>query len=123
MLLHLQVYTGARRSNAITSADLSSLSIDDLVAVYCANYDREPVIGRCTQIWSEEIEVPWMEGTYTSSWRPWKVRDQQNRRKVIDWTDNIPKGSIILFGFSLTARNHLRKNTSERLKEEYGKLK
>lgn len=97
--------------------------MDDLVAVNCENYEREPVIGRCTKILEDSVEVAWLEGSYTTSWKPWKVRDVKNRRKVVDWTDNIPMMSIVLFGFTLTATKHLRKTTIERLKEEYNKLK
>ena len=67
--------------------------------------------------------ILWYEGTYTSAWRPWKIRDPKNRRRIVDWTDTIPKTSIILFAFKLTARNHLKKTTISKLKEEYLKLK
>ena len=43
-----QVYTGSRQNRAVPAdADLSTLNADDLVAVFCENYAREPVIGRC----------------------------------------------------------------------------
>ena len=41
-----------------------------LVAVFCENYAQEPVIGQCTQIFDNTIEVMWMEGSYTSLWKP-----------------------------------------------------
>ena len=116
-VLVMQVYTGPRKTNHVVDADLSTLNVDDLVAVFCENYAREPVIGRCTQIFDETIEVLWMDGSYKSLWKPWKVRDAKNRRKVIDWVDRIPKMSILLFGFTLTMK------TIERLKEEYIKIK
>ena len=119
----IQVYTGPRRSKNVDDADLSTLNVDDLVAVFCENYAQEPVIGQCTQIFDNTIEVRWMEGSYTPLWKPWKVRDAKNRRKVVDWVDRIPKMSILLFGFTLTATKHLRKKTVERLKEEYRKIK
>ena len=118
-----QVYTGSRQNRAVPAdADLSTLNADDLVAVFCENYAREPVIGRCLQINEDSIEVAWMEGSYGSPWKPWKVRDQKNKRKVVDWTDSIPKLSIVLFGFTLTATRHLRKKTIDHLKKEYSKL-
>ena len=119
----IQVYIGTRRKNAATTdADLSTLSVDDLVAVYCENYAREPVIGRCLKIFEDSIHVVWLEGSYSSTWKTWKVRDEKNRRKIIDWTDDIPKLSVILFGFTLTATEHLRKKTIDQLKLEYSKL-
>ena len=118
----MQVYTGPRKRMNNADADLSTLNTDDLVAVYCENYSREPVIGTCTQIFDDAIDVAWLEGSYTSLWKPWKVRDATNHRKVVDWVDRIPKGSILLFGFTLTATKHLRRKTIERLKEEYSKV-
>ena len=120
--LVMQVYTGPRKTNHVVDADLFTLNIDDLVAVFCENYAREPVIERCTQIFDETIEVLWMDGSYKSFWKPWKVRDAKNRRKVVDWVDRIPKMSILLFGFTLTTTKHLRRKTIERLKE-YIKIK
>ena len=118
------MYTGNRRKKSVsTDADLSSLDVGDLVAIFCENYAREPVIGKCLKIIEDNIEVAWMEGSYTSSWKPWRVRDQNNRRKVVDWVDLIPKLSIVLFGFKLTATSHLRKKTIDNLKKEYSKVK
>ena len=51
-----------------------------------------------------------------------KVLDDKKRQKLINWTNIIPKMSIILFGLTLTATDHLRKVTIQRRKEEY-KLK
>ena len=65
------------------------------------------IIGRCTQIFDDTIDVAWLEGSYTSLWKPWKVQDAINCRKVVDWVDRIPKGSILLFGFTLTATKQL----------------
>ena len=64
-----------------------------------------------------------MEGTCTSAWKLWKVLDDKKRQKLMNWTDIIPKMSIILFEFTLTTTDHLRKVTIQRLKEEYHKLK
>ena len=62
----MQVYTGPQKRMNNADADLSTLNTDDLVAVYCENYAREPVIGRCTQIFDDTIDVAWLEGSYTS---------------------------------------------------------
>jgi len=119
------VYTGSlpRSTTATIIEDISDLKAGQTVAVYCDNYSREPVIGNCTQVFDKDIEIAWMEGTYTTSWKPWKIRDPQNRRKTIQWTDHVPKDSIILFDFALTSTNHLRKATVQHLKKEYARLK
>jgi len=76
-----------------------------------------PIQENCTQVFDKDIEITWMEGTYTTSWKPWKIRDPQNHRKTIQWTDHVPKDSIILFDFALTSTNHLRKATVQHLKK------
>ncbi len=86
----LQVYTGKRRA-AQPEADLSLVKIRDLVAIHCENYTKEPVIGECTRIEEDYIEVGWMEVSYTSSWKPWKIRDPKNKRRTVTWTDTVPK--------------------------------
>ena len=70
-----------------------------------------------------EVEIVWLEGAYNKSWKVSKQRDPRNKRKMIDWKDTIPKTSIILFDFELTATNHLRKRTVEHLKKTYTELR
>jgi hypothetical protein len=115
------VFVGRRPQ--ISEVEISNVETGDFVAVYCENYEKEPSIALCTKINEENIDIVWYEGTYSTAWKPWKIRDPNNRRKVIDWADNVPKESIILFAFKLTNRKHLKKSTIERLKEEYSKLK
>ena len=93
-----------------------------MLAIYCENSDQEPAIASCLGIREDCLEVIWYEGSYTTSWKPWRIRDPKNRRKIIDWTDTIPKSSVILFAFELTRTGHLRKTTIIKLKEEYSKL-
>jgi len=45
---------------------LRTSQTDHTVAVYCDNYSRETVIGKCTQVFDQDIEISWMEGTYTT---------------------------------------------------------
>ena len=81
------------------------------------------VIGCCSKLNEDTIDIIWYEGSYSTSWKPWKIRDPRNRRKIIEWTNTIPKSSIILFAFTMTARKHLKKVTIEKLKTEYLQLK
>ena len=40
----------------------------------------------------------------------------------MDWKDNLPKSSILLYDFELTKTKHLRKATIEHLKKAYQQL-
>ena len=125
MIFGHQVYTGPHRPASsriynVTSA--RSLQIGHLVAVYCENYANPPAIGKCTNLDESSVQIEWMKGTYSSSWKTWMIQDVRNRRKKVPWTDWVPKESIILFDFDLTLTNRLRKTTIEHLKSKYAEL-
>ena len=104
----IQVRIGNPSVRAVLNVgNTSSLQEGQLVAVYCENYTPEPVIARCMQVGDNQIDVEWLQGTYTTAWRPWKIRDPNNRRRTVIWRDSIPKESVILFDFQLTSTNHL----------------
>ena len=88
-----------------------------MLAVNCQDSDKKPVIASCISVREDYIDVVWYDDNYSSSWKPWKIRDPSNRRKIIDWTDTIPLSSIILFAFELTKTGHLRKKKLVNLKK------
>ena len=116
------MYTGSYRPKhhkVVTVSDMSGIAKDHLVAVTCDNYDQEPVLARVTDVLDEEIDIVWLEGDYSKAWRVAKHLDPKNRRKMVEWKDRIPKASVILYDFKLTATNHLRKATINHLKKAY----
>ena len=66
-----------------------------------------------------QITVMWMERGYN---KRLKIAKRQVRGKLIEWTDNVDKCSIILYGFELTKTNRLRKTTVDALKSLYKEL-
>ena len=120
------MYNGTYRSkqHAVQAvSDTSLVEIGHLVAVDCENCDKEPLLGKVLKVLNEEVEIVWLEGEYSKSWRVAKQRDPRNKRKMVDWTDTIPKASIILFDFELTTTNHLRKSSIEHLKKAYAEIR
>ena len=99
------------------------LQLGHFLAVFCENSTTEPEIGCCTKVNGTEVEIVWYKGTYRSQWKPWKIRDPKNQRKIIEWTDTISISSVILYTFELTPKQHLKKSTAARLKLDYAKLK
>ena len=99
------------------------VSVGHLIAVDCENCDLEPLLGKVLKVMDNDVEIVWLEGAYNKTWKGAKQRDPQNKRKLVDWTDTIPKASIILFDFELTSTNHLRKKTIEHLKNTYAELR
>ena len=74
----LQVYTGSYRTqqNCVTVVtNLAGLSVGVLVAVNIECNSSEPLIGTCTTIKDDTIQVEWMKGSYATSWKPWKIRE------------------------------------------------
>ena len=120
------MYNGTYRSkqHAVQAvSDTSLVEIGHLVAVDCENCDKEPLLGKVLKVLNEEVEIVWLEGEYSKSWRVAKQSDPRNKRKMVDWTDTIPKASIILFDFELTTTNHLRKRSIEHLKKAYAEIR
>ena len=73
-----------------------------MVAVHCENYAREPVIGLCTQVLDTTIEVVWDGWHLHLIVEAMEGARRKNKIKVVNWTDQIPKMFVILFGFTLT---------------------
>ena len=97
----------------------NSLEIGQLVAIFCEDWHTDPAIGECLELGGEEIGIRWLEGSYSSAWMLCKVPDPQDKRKKVDWMQNVPRSSVILYNFKLTAKNHLRKCTVLELKKLY----
>ena len=95
------------------------LEIGQLVAVFCEDCTSDPAIGECVELGEEEIELRWLQGTYSSSWSPYRVPDPHNRRRKMDWRQKVPRKSILLYSFTLTTTKHLRKHTVLSLKKLY----
>ena len=122
-IYHMQVYTGSYQSNrhgVKCVNDLSGLEVGHNVAIHVEDCELEPAIAVILQISGDTIRVKWFQGTYTSAWKPWMLREG---RKKVYWEDNIPKNSVILFDFSLGKNGHLRKSTTAHLKELYESIR
>lgn len=90
-----------------------------LVALNVENCPLRPLIAKVEEVHHESLDIVWLEGSYT---RAWKVAKKKEGRNSVEWTDTIPKNSVILFDFQLTKSNRLRKATVEHLKEAYANL-
>ena len=97
------------------------LDIGHLVAIYCEDCPTEPAIGQVTGLSQDNVQIKWMEGTYSMSWTYCKVQDPNDRRRKVDWKQNVPRNSILLYNFTFTKTKHLRKKTVSQLKELYAK--
>ena len=121
-----QVYTGPYRppsSRILQVSNTKELSEGHLVAVRCENYEKEPTLGKVLKVYSDSVDIVWLEGDYSKAWKIARHRDPKNKRRLVDWTDIVPKSSILLFDFKLTSKNHLRKSSVEHLKKIYSELK
>ena len=90
-----------------------------LVALNVENCHLRPLIAKVLEVSADTIDVVWLEGSYTKSW---KLAKRKEGHTFVDWADNVPKSSIILFDFQLTKTNRLRKATIQHLKETYSKI-
>ena len=75
-------------SRVISGCNISGLEIGHLVAL--RGDTNKLLFGCCITIMEEEIEVSWLDGSYTTMWQPSKMKDPNNPRKIVDWTDKVP---------------------------------
>jgi len=99
--------------------DLRGLKSGHLVAFHTESLEESPWIGKVVATKKNQVTVVWMEGGYN---KPLKIAKRQVRGKLVEWTDNVDKCSIILYGFELTKTNRLRKTTVDALKSLYNEL-
>ena len=91
----------------------------NLVACYLDKYqDEEPQIARINKVKSETVEVQWMQGSYSDTWHPCKVKKGRNYEP---WLEEIPR-SAILYQIELTSAMRLAQPLRKKLKLSYGKL-
>jgi len=86
------------------------IELSHLVALNVMNCNLQLLVTKVTKVDKSNIEVFWLEGSYT---RPWKTAKKKEGRNLVDWTGTVPKSSIILFDFKLTPSSRLRKATVE----------
>ena len=119
------MYTGAYRNphhavREVLNVDtLEGLRVGHLVALNVENCNLRPLIAKVLNSSDNELEIVWLEGSYTG---PWKISKKKDGRTIVDWTDTVPKQSVILFDFELTKSNRLRKATVQHLKAAYSQL-
>ena len=122
----LQMYIGPYQppNSAVASVESTAdLQVGQLVAIYCQDCPTEPSIGETTNLFGEEIELKWMEGTYSTVWTYCRISSDSDKRRRVEWVQKVPRSSILLYGFELTKGKHLKKNTVIKLKELYSELR
>jgi len=76
-------------------------------------------VARVTEVDRKNLDIVWLEASYT---RPCKIEKKKEGRAAVDWTDTVPKSSVILFDFRLTNTSRLQKATVEHLKDIYSRI-
>lgn len=87
------------------------------MALSLETYRERPLIGRVHELKDQTLTITWLHGHWTTSWSICKRR-QGHRR--IDWQEDVPKASVVLFDFQLTPSGKLRQVTVRELKRVYG---
>ncbi|KXJ10088.1 Nipped-B-like protein A [Exaiptasia diaphana] len=92
------------------------LQVGVLVAVNVSTYPERPQIGKIVKTERDTIEIDWLIGTWTTQWKPHKVR---RGKESIVWRECVQKSSVLSSGFTLTPGNKLREATKRELKALY----
>lgn len=118
-----KVYTGSyRRPGQVQRQVLRNESRRDiekgmLVAVLSDKYREKPLIGRVDELSGEKLHLTWMYGHWTTNWSICKKREGQ---RMVEWTEEVDKSTVVLFDFQLTSSGKLRQATVRELKRVYG---
>ncbi|XP_070531867.1 nipped-B-like protein A [Ptychodera flava] len=99
--------------------DFSSIQVDDFVALYCPEYNEIPQLGQVKSRTATSFKVHWYQGSWDTAWKPWYTK--AGRRRV-PWEDMQEMESAIMWGFKLTTRKMLKKQTKEILRAKYEEL-
>lgn len=78
--------------------------------------EEQPYIAKVLEIKAEAVKVQWMKGGYKKSWVELVHGVGRNRNPSID---DIPLKSIMMFGFKLTQKGMLKKESVKQIKELY----
>ena len=68
---------------------------------------------------SERPLIAKVDGKWTRVWRECKKREGS---KYVEWTDEVPRASVVLFDFQLTSSGKLRTTTLRELKGIYNDI-
>ena len=98
---------------------LATLQVSCFVAMYFANYDKLPCIGKVLAVEEDNFKVHYWKGTYCGKWTPQHVPRQKSR----PWVEILPKSCIVCSSFELTEDNKLMPSTRKFLKERYAALR
>lgn len=86
------------------------------MALSLETYRERPLIGRVDQVGESTLTITWLHGHWTT---PWSVCKQRQGQRYVEWQEEVPKASVVLFDFQLTSGGKLRKATKRELRRVY----
>ncbi|XP_006815072.2 uncharacterized protein LOC102804474 [Saccoglossus kowalevskii] len=94
----------------------NSIAVNDMIAIYCPEYDEIPQIGKVLSRDDDKFIIHWYKGSWRTAWKPFYLFQG---RKRVPYQDEEPVEAAIYWGFSLNGRNMLSKETQIILHEKY----
>nr|XP_006815072.1 PREDICTED: uncharacterized protein LOC102804474 [Saccoglossus kowalevskii] len=98
----------------------NSIAVNDMIAIYCPEYDEIPQIGKVLSRDDDKFIIHWYKGSWRTAWKPFYLFQG---RKRVPYQDEEPVEAAIYWGFSLNGRNMLSKETQIILHEKYDDAK
>ncbi|KAJ8030149.1 Nipped-B-like protein A [Holothuria leucospilota] len=99
--------------------DYGSVSKGDLASVHLEDKSGRPFIAKFLEVNADMALIHWMRGSWSGPWQMW-THGVGKRAKP--YTSLVPVASLMLWGFSLTNKHRLKKQTVEMLKAKYLEL-
>lgn len=116
------MYTGAyvapkeKQKEVIHNQNLEELEPGMMVALDYEAYTERPLIGEVKEVKKDTILIVWYGGSWSSKWQ---IAKKNKGRKKVEWLEEVPKDTVVLFDFSLTNKGKLRGATVRALRESY----
>ena len=114
---------GGQRRARISQVTNSQIKVDQWVAVFCQESEFEDLsIGKVKEVRDNQLRVGWYQGKWSGQWSELMIPVPGPRRKQ-PWDQWVRKDAVILYDFTMTATNHLKKETVTYLKQKYSELR
>ena len=102
----------------IRNESRDDISKEMFVVLSLENYRERPLIGRVNKLFQKTLKITWLHGHWTM---PWSICKRREGQRHIEWQEEVPKESVMLFDFQLTSSGKLRRQVTVReLKRVYG---
>ena len=107
----------SENNNGVNEVETPPVEVGSFVAVYLANWNLEPALGRVTKTPNKYFHIEYYKEV-DQEWQPWIVKINNSN---IVWTQKLSRDCIVLSNFELD-NNHLAMVHREYIMRRYKEI-